>query len=211
MPDQADTPEPASPATTHPRHQRLLNEEQHKFAFRLYVGSQIATRFVTAELNKKFNTSFKSSQIAEYIRARKWTARKRRIAEVVLPVATHELVKAHKQEIVSQHKEFLAKSAEIGTKIMHKAESIIERAIDARTLSSAAAAAKTGIEIYRKTHGLDSESAAAGAARGGHTFQFNFARGPGSPFAPKQVAEVVEAAVAALPDAPAVEAHDDAP
>lgn len=190
-----------------PRHAKLLTDLQHEFALNCYMKLRMSPKDTAAALNKEFSTSFTAVQITEYARGstRKWSAKRKKLDAGTVAPARGEVVVTPALDVVTQHQPFLEAAARIAVKGMRKAESMIDRAADARSLTSAVNAAKSSIEIYRKTVGLDDDT----SPRGGRSvFNPGFARGPGSPFA-LNAPPILEAEIVP-PAEPAVEpAADD--
>lgn len=173
---------------------RLLDDAQHKRFHDLYMReARKPMECVPILMNEFPGLTVTPKQLGDYACERHWAKRKKaligkaeRKASQLVNVMANNIAK-QKLELQEQHKAFLEKSATLGAKVLEKAETMVSNTNSARDLSSAANAAAKGIEIYRKAVGLDGEKGGANLGSAGHTFVLNFARAPGSPFAPKPV------------------------
>lgn len=175
----------------HPSHKRLLNPKQHLEARKLYLSALWKPKDIAGHLNIKYGTTFTSLQISQYAQDRGWTKRRKKDAEraAVLADSSSAIVRQKKQ-LVAQHKDFLDAAARVGAKVIQKAETFVERAANAKELSAAATAARTGAEIYRKAVGLEGNEPSL-VNHG--TINVSFASDPNeSPFARAKIAPVVE-------------------
>jgi hypothetical protein len=177
-PDQPEIEGAESPQSKN----RLLNQQQHKQAYKLYVGMNMAPRHVAVELNHKFGTKFTSRQITEYVRARGWSAKKKILKREVIDPANHELMKSVKRDLTKQHADFLEASARISAKALVKAETFIDRANSPRDLHSSIGAARLAGDMFRKSVGLGENEGITPRTQI-NVFNVGFARGEGSPFA----------------------------
>lgn len=174
--------------------QRILDDAQHKRYHDLYMKEcRKPMDCVPIMMNEFPGLVVTPKQLGDYASERHWAKRRKaligkaeRRASQIVRVMADNLAK-QKLAASEQHKAFLERSASIGAKALVKAESMIENVGSARDLASAVNAAAKSAEIYRKAMGLDGEKGASLASTSGHTFVFNFATAPGSPFAPKPV------------------------
>jgi hypothetical protein len=186
----------------HPPGVRLLNDEQHQRLYDLYMREARSPSDCVPIMMSEFEgLKITPRQITNYVQQRKWSKRKKALlskAERRASKLVHKMAESIAQRqvtVAEKHQAFLEKSASVGAKILTKAEAIIDTTGNARDLASAANAAAKGIELYRKSVGLDGEGKSGSLAGSGSTFNFNFINSPGSPFAPKQNEIAVEAEV----------------
>jgi|GEM_PF-6440413 len=186
----------------HPPGVRLLNDEQHQRLYDLYMREARSPSDCVPILMSEFDgLTITPRQITNYVQQRKWSKRKKALlskAERRASKLVHKMAESIAQRqvtVVEKHQAFLEKTASVGAKILTKAEAIIDGTGNARDLASAANAAAKGIEIYRRSVGLDGEGKSGSLASSGSTFNFNFINSPGSPFAPKNEIAVEAAAV----------------
>lgn len=178
---------------------RLLTDDQHNRAFKLYMKEHRPVGEIASILMaENEGLVLTSRQISEYVATRSWGKRKKALvtkgetkaAQLITTLATQ--MAAQKAEQLTKHKDFLETAVRIGGKVMTKAETIIDNTGNARDLASAANAAAKGIEIYRKAVGLDDSGGNGGSPAGVTNFLFNFARGADSPFSKQPPAEEEE-------------------
>ena len=184
--DSPDDPKPKGK-----RFQRLLDTKQHAECRRMYLSAMMRPKDISRCLNEQFGLNLTPLQVSEYARSRGWTKRKKRDTEkAVILAESRKAVAAKSKEIVSQHQDFLDASARVGAKIVKKAEIFVDRAPDAKSLSSAANAARTGVEIYRKAVGLESNEPTSFVNKG--IINVAFATSDESPFAKAKLEQVID-------------------
>ena len=197
--------------------ERLLDDAQHARLYDLYMREARSPSDCSAVLMAEFDgLEINARQISTYAHGRHWGKRKKalinkaeRKANRLVNVMAENIAK-QKLSIQETHKDFLEKAASVGGKALQKAETFIERSSNARDLSSSVNAAAKSIEIYRKAVGLD-DAPNGSLAGNGHTFVFNFARSPESPFhTGRSVTEVESTSVEVDADEVA-ETSDDPP
>ena len=166
-----------------------FTEDQLTFIRKKYMAQTGRGRIgeVTALTLAKFPelaaAGFTIKQVHNLVRDRGWSALRRKVqrgqaASVQAAIAEVGLDKASALKIhIEAHQR-------VGQKIVAKAEQFVDGATSAKTLSSAASAAKTGISIVRDALGLGSPTSVSHP-----TFNFNFAHGPDSPFVKKAQVE----------------------
>lgn len=167
----------------------VFTAEQVAFIRKKYMAQPGKGRAddVVAVTNAKFpGLNVVKKQIYNLARDRGWTTI-RREAKIKALESSQDvaLVQQEKtlavQAMIDGHKR-------LGQKIAQKAELFVDGATSAKTLSSAASAAKTGISIVRDAMGLGSHTSVSQSA-----LTFNFAWSEGSPFVAKSVQPVEEA------------------
>ena len=159
---------------------------------------------IVIELNQKFSTEFTMVQVRRLISGRGWGKRLRDLKVKELEKASAPIISAEVEKpdtLATQHDlatmDVFANKAEIAAL---KAFAMVELATDARTLASAAAAARSMVSTYRTVRGMD---AAAGKRTGPATFNFNFAAQKLPPRKVDQVAELAVTLAGSMAAAPA--------
>lgn len=168
----------------------IFTDAQARRCHKLYFTDSQRPMQIAAILNAEYEKEglkVTPRQVSEYASTHEWPARKKvierreseKVGEIINRAA--QQATAAKVAAIEKHKEFYEASTRIGSKVMQKAEQLIEHTNSARDLSSAANAAAKGIEIYMRSVGIDRD--APGGAAGPTSINFfNFARGAESPF-----------------------------
>ena len=182
---------PDSPAPRKRRGQPLLDTAQHAAVRKMYLTEHLRPKDIARLMNERFGLKLEPLQISEYASYRGWTKRRKRDAERAIIIAeSRKAVAAQAKQLTSQHQDFLDASARVGAKIVQKAELFVERATDAKALSSAANAARTGTELYRKAVGLATDEPSSFVNKG--VINVAFATSAESPFAKAAKHQVID-------------------
>jgi len=151
-------------------------------------------RVIILELQQKYGVTITNQQMSEYIKTRGWSKQRKKMSQFMTPDESSAIAIAadikskaimdaaadNKLGAAELHQEFLTATARVAAKALKKAEAFVDRSVDAKTLSSAMAAAKTATDVYRKAVGLDHES---GATVKTNVFNIHYMKEEGSPFA----------------------------
>jgi hypothetical protein len=176
-PDQA----PQTRAAAFKRFQPLLDRKQTNEVRKMYLSAFMKPKEIAGVMNKTHGLKLTALQVSEFVRARGWTKKRKSDEEriVVLAENKKEII-SRSEQIVAQHKDFIDATSRIASKVVMKSEQFVDTARDAKSLTAAANALRTGAELYRKTVGLDSSEPSSFVNRG--VINVNFATSDESPF-----------------------------
>lgn len=167
-------------------------EAQLTFIRKQYMKQRGQAKAIAVLVNAEFpELNVSVNQIHNVVRDRGW-AKLRKKAQAGVPTLEQAIVEVQANRALAI-KDIVDGHMNVGAAIVKKAAGFVDSATSAKTLSSAASAAKTGISIIRDALGLGSHTSVSHT-----TLEFNFAHGPGSPFRQDraQVVEVEAEAVA---------------
>jgi hypothetical protein len=188
----------------------IYTTEQLEFMRREYLSRRMPPREVTRSVNEKFGTTYTKRQISALVSDQGW-AKRRKIArvEAANSMDTAVLAQGHQRAELATIRDIVDGHARLGKVITAKAEKFAQDASSAKTLSSAASAARVGISIIRDALGLNSTSAPTMPHA---ILTVNFAHSDESPFSSagrerQRLAEMKRAEI--VPSEPAQEAPSE--
>lgn len=133
----------------------IFTNEQLVFIRRSYLSHGLPPREVARECNLKFQTSFTAKQISSLLAERGLT-KTRKLAKARVSATSNVAAVAEgiQKAAAAPLKEMIEGHLRIGGIITSKAEKFAVEATSAKTLSSAASAARAGIAIVREAAGM---------------------------------------------------------
>lgn len=164
--------------------QGIFTPEHLKLIQKLYLRQHLPPREVTREVNEKFGTTFTPRQISCMLVERGLSKRRKLgLGKAILAANDQISLGVQNHPTLAIAKDIVAGHQRIGQKITAKAEQFVDSASSAKTLSSAASAAKVGISIIRQVLGLDSPGATL--MQQNNCLRHYDPHGPDSPFSPE--------------------------
>jgi hypothetical protein len=153
-----------------------------KLIKKLYLTQHLPPREVLRELNTKFNTAFTTEQLSAKL-SESGLSKRRKLAKSHAALAATDKVSlgVNQRPELADIRAISAGHLKLGQTITAKAQVFAEAASSAKTLSSVASAARTGISIVRDVLGLNSTSA---PSMNHSILTVNFAHSDESPFSP---------------------------